>query len=54
MRLNFHGTKMTVKVLTYETCGAYSVIHFEHLPNVGPVLHLHPKGPETFQIIQGE
>lgn len=51
---NFHGTKMTIKVLTLETDGAYNIIHFEHPPNVGPALHMHPRGLETFHIIRGE
>ena len=52
--LHFHGTKMTVKLPTSETNGAYSIIHFEHPPNVGPALHIHPRAPETFHIIRGE
>ncbi|MDE1725027.1 MAG: cupin domain-containing protein [Thaumarchaeota archaeon] len=51
---NFHGTKMTIHVLTGETDGMYSVIHFEHPPNVGPALHIHPRGPESFHIIDGK
>lgn len=45
---------MTIKVLTSETGGAYSVIHFEHPQNVGPALHVHPQGPESFHILKGE
>lgn len=54
MICNFHGTKMTIHVLTGETDGMYSVIHFEHPPNVGPALHIHPRGPESFHIIDGK
>jgi len=51
--LDFHGTKMTVKVLTAETNGAYTIIHFVHPPNVGPELHIHPNNPESFHILKG-
>ena len=51
--LDFHGTKMTIKVLTTETDGVYTIIHFVHPPNVGPELHIHPKNPESFHIING-
>ncbi len=52
--LDFHGTKMTIQVCTSETNDAYSIIHFEHPPNVGPALHIHPRGSESFHIIKGE
>jgi|SRR5579883_586457 len=51
---NFHGTKMTIQVLTDETDGMYSVMYFEHPPNVGPALHMHPRGPESFHILDGQ
>ncbi|MCE9652576.1 MAG: cupin domain-containing protein [Nitrosarchaeum sp.] len=51
---DFHGTKMTVKILTSETNGTYSIIHFVHPPNVGPALHMHPRGSESFYILKGE
>jgi quercetin dioxygenase-like cupin family protein len=51
---DFHGTKMTIKVLTSETNYLYSIMHFIHPPNVGPALHIHPKGPESFHIIKGD
>ncbi len=51
---DFHGTKMTIKVLTSETNGLYAIMHFIHPPNVGPALHIHPRGPESFHIIKGD
>lgn len=51
---DFHGTKMTIKVLTSETNGLYSIMHFVHPPNVGPALHMHPRGSESFYIIKGD
>jgi quercetin dioxygenase-like cupin family protein len=51
---DFHGTKMTIKVLTSETNDEYTIIDAVHPPNVGPALHMHPKGPEIFYIIDGD
>lgn len=44
---------MTVSLSTTDTAGAYSVIEMIHPPNVGPALHIHPRGPESFFIIEG-
>ena len=52
--VDFHGTKMTVKILSSETSGTYSIIHFVHPSNVGPALHIHPRGSESFHILKGE
>ncbi|MDE1827439.1 MAG: cupin domain-containing protein [Thaumarchaeota archaeon] len=51
---DFHGTKITIKAFTSETNGAYTVLYVIHPPNVGPALHMHPKGAESFYIIKGE
>lgn len=51
---DFHGTKMTIKVSTLEANGKYTIMHAIHPPNVGPALHLHPRGIESFYIIEGE
>ena len=50
---DFHGATFTIKVLTSETNGSYTILDVIHPPNVGPALHLHPKGSETFYIIEG-
>ena len=50
---DFHGAKFTIKVLTSETNGNYTVLDVIHPPNIGPALHMHPKGPETFYIVDG-
>lgn len=50
---DFHGAKFTIKVLTSETNGNYTVLDVIHPPNIGPALHMHPKGPETFCIVDG-
>ncbi len=51
---DFHGSKFTIKVLTSESNGVYTVLDIIHAPNIGPGLHTHPKGPETFYIIDGD
>jgi quercetin dioxygenase-like cupin family protein len=49
----FHGAKFTIKVLTSETNGSYTILDVIHPPKLGPALHLHPNGSETFYIIEG-
>lgn len=44
---------MTVSLSTADAAGAYSVIEMFHPPNVGPALHIHPRGPESFVILAG-
>ncbi|MGD1834783.1 MAG: cupin domain-containing protein [Nitrososphaeraceae archaeon] len=51
---DFHGAKFTIKVLTSETNGRYTVLDTFHPPNIGPALHFHPKGPEIFYILAGD
>jgi quercetin dioxygenase-like cupin family protein len=51
---DFHGATFTIKVLTSETNGSYTILDVIHPPNVGPALHMHPKGSETFYIIEGD
>jgi mannose-6-phosphate isomerase-like protein (cupin superfamily) len=50
---NFRGTMMTVSLSTADTAGEYAVIEMKHPPNVGPALHIHPRGAESFFIIEG-
>ncbi|CAN5583920.1 hypothetical protein BH23THE1_BH23THE1_16890 [soil metagenome] len=51
---DFHGAKFTIKVLSSETGYNYTVLDIFHPPNLGPALHTHPKGSETFYIIDGD
>jgi len=51
---DFHGAKFTIKVLTSETNGTYTILDIIHPPNLGPALHIHPKGSETFYIVEGD
>lgn len=44
---------MTIRLTTEETGGQYSVIEMRHFPNVGPALHVHPRGPESFVVVEG-
>jgi mannose-6-phosphate isomerase-like protein (cupin superfamily) len=50
----FRGTRMTIRLTTAETGGAYALIEMQHPANVGPALHIHPRGPEAFYILAGE
>ena len=52
-RINFRGTSMTMKVMGEWTEGAYSLIEMLHPPHVGPALHIHPRGPEAFYVLEG-
>ena len=49
----FNDTKFTIKVLTSETNSSYTILDVIHPPNLGPALHIHPKGSETFYIVEG-
>jgi len=51
---DFHGSKFTIKVLTSESNDKYTILDVIHPPNVGPALHMHPKGPEIFYIVKGD
>ncbi|MFZ0843850.1 MAG: cupin domain-containing protein [Nitrosotalea sp.] len=51
---DFHGVKMSIKVLTSESNGKYTVLDAMHPPKVGPALHMHPRGPEIFFIMDGD
>jgi quercetin dioxygenase-like cupin family protein len=52
--LTFHGTRMRVHLRTADTGGAYALIEMWHPPRVGPALHVHPRGPETFLVLAGD
>ena len=50
----FHGTRMTIRLTTADTGGAYALIEMQHPANAGPALHVHPRGPESFYVLAGE
>jgi quercetin dioxygenase-like cupin family protein len=51
---DFHGAKFIIKVLSSETYDTYTMIDIIHPPNIGPALHIHPKGSETFYIVEAD
>jgi quercetin dioxygenase-like cupin family protein len=51
--LTFHGTRMRLHLRTSDTGGAYALIEMWHPPSVGPALHVHPRGPESFLVLAG-
>jgi quercetin dioxygenase-like cupin family protein len=50
----FRGTRMRVHLSTATTGGSYALIEMTHPPSVGPALHIHPRGPESFFVLEGE
>jgi quercetin dioxygenase-like cupin family protein len=50
---DFHGSQFTIKVLSSESNGKYTVLDVIHAANIGPAEHQHPAGPETFCIVEG-
>jgi mannose-6-phosphate isomerase-like protein (cupin superfamily) len=52
--INFHGTKITVKVSGDDSGGRYTLIEMEHPPNTGPALHIHSKAPEAYYVLDGQ
>lgn len=53
-KINFHGTKMTVKVSGDDSIGRYTLIEMEHPPNTGPALHIHSNAPEAYYVLDGQ
>jgi quercetin dioxygenase-like cupin family protein len=53
-KINFHGTKMTVKVSGDDSDGKYTLIEMEHPPNTGPALHIHSNAPEAYYVLDGQ
>lgn len=43
-----------VKVSGKQSGGTYTLIEMTHPPNVGPALHVHPKAPEAYYVLEGE
>ena len=52
-KINFTGTKMTLKVSGSDSEGKYSLIGMIHPPNTGPALHIHSKAPEAYYVLDG-
>ncbi len=54
IKIDFRGTKMTLKVSGEQSEGAYSLLEMVHPANVGPASHIHPTGAEAFYVLEGE
>lgn len=52
--LLFRGTRMFVHLRSDQTGGAYALIEMHHPSAIGPALHVHPLGPESFLVLEGE
>jgi mannose-6-phosphate isomerase-like protein (cupin superfamily) len=50
---DFHGTQMRIHLSSADTGGVYALIEMHHRPDVGPALHVHPRGPESFFVLEG-
>lgn len=53
-KINFHGTKMTIKVSGDDSDCGYTLIEMEHPPNTGPALHIHSNAPEAYYVLDGQ
>jgi mannose-6-phosphate isomerase-like protein (cupin superfamily) len=54
IRIDFRGTKILVKVSGEKSERLYTLLEMTHPPNVGPALHVHPKAPEAYYVLEGE
>ena len=52
-KINFRGTKMTLKVSGSDSEGKYSLIEMIHPPNTGPALHIHSNASEVYYVLDG-
>jgi mannose-6-phosphate isomerase-like protein (cupin superfamily) len=52
-KINFRGTKMTLKVPGSYYEGKCSLIEMIHPPNTGPSLHIHSNAPEAYYVLDG-
>ncbi|MGN6823252.1 MAG: cupin domain-containing protein [Candidatus Nitrosocosmicus sp.] len=53
IKINFKGTKMTLKVSGSDSEGNYSLIEMIHPPNTGPALHIHSNATEAYYFLDG-
>ncbi|MGL5890580.1 MAG: cupin domain-containing protein [Bacteroidia bacterium] len=51
--VQFRKTKMVFKTRLSDTGATGSTIVMTHPANIGPALHLHPNGAETFFVLEG-
>jgi mannose-6-phosphate isomerase-like protein (cupin superfamily) len=50
-KINFRGTKMTLKVSGCDSEGKFSLIGMIHPPNTGPALHIHSDASEAYCVL---
>ncbi|MGN6629522.1 MAG: cupin domain-containing protein [Candidatus Nitrosocosmicus sp.] len=53
IKIDFRGTKMTLKVSGSDSEGNYLLIEMIHSPNTGPALHIHSDAPEAYYVLDG-
>jgi mannose-6-phosphate isomerase-like protein (cupin superfamily) len=53
IKINFRGTKITLKVSGSDSEGKYSLLEMIHPPNTGPALHIHSNAPEAYYVLDG-
>ncbi len=51
--IQFRKKKMILKTPTGENNAGYLQLLMTHPPHIGPSLHIHPIGPETFLVVEG-
>jgi quercetin dioxygenase-like cupin family protein len=51
--IQFRKTKMILKTPAGENNAGYLQLLMTHPPHIGPGLHIHPTGPETFLVVEG-
>ncbi len=51
--IQFRKTKMVLKTPAGENNAGYLQLLMTHPPYIGPGLHIHPSGPETFLVVEG-
>ena len=51
--IQFRKTKMILKTPEGENNAGYLQLLMTHPPHIGPGLHIHPTGPETFLVVEG-
>jgi quercetin dioxygenase-like cupin family protein len=51
--IQFRKTTMVLKTPAGEHNGGYLQLLMTHPPHIGPGLHIHPTGPETFLVVEG-
>ncbi len=51
--IHFRKTTMILKTPPNENNAGYLQLLMTHPPHIGPGLHIHPTGPETFLVVDG-